>query len=73
MVGSLAQVAVFYTFDLLSLEHLRDSRFWETIFTLGVIALMTLICVLGTELSARVQRVMILAQVGALCCSRQSP
>ena len=35
-------------------------------FTIGVIGLMTLICVLGTELSARVQRVLILAQVGAL-------
>ncbi len=66
VVGSLAQVAVYYTFDLLSLEYLRDSRLWETVFTVGVIAVMTLICVLGTELSARLQRVMILAQVGAL-------
>ena len=66
IIGSLAQVAVYYTCDLLSLEYLRDSRLWQTVFTVGVIALMTLICVLGTELSARVQRVMILAQVGAL-------
>ena len=66
VVGSLAQVAVFYTFDLLNMDTLRDSKLWETVFTIGVIALMTLICVLGTELSARVQRVMILAQVGAL-------
>jgi amino acid transporter len=66
VVGSLAQVAVFYTCDLLNLDTLRDSRFWETVLTVGVIGLVTLICVLGTELSARVQRVMILAQVGAL-------
>ncbi len=66
VVGSLAQVAVYYSFDLLGLDYLRDSRLWETVFTIGVIGLMTLICVLGTELSAMVQRVMILAQVGAL-------
>ena len=66
VIGSLAQVAVYYTFDLLSLEYLRDSRLWQTIFTIGLIALMTLICVLGTELSARFQRILILAQVGAL-------
>ena len=66
VIGSLAQVAVFYTFDLLSLEAMRDSRLWQTVFTIGLIALMTLICVLGTELSARFQRVLILAQVGAL-------
>ncbi len=66
VVGSLAQVAVYYSLDLLNLDSLRDSRFWETVLTIGVIALVTLICVLGTELSARVQRVMILAQVGAL-------
>ena len=31
-----------------------------------IIAVMTAICVIGTELSAQVQRVMIFAQVGAL-------
>ena len=36
------------------------------VFTLAIIAVMTTICVLGTELSALVQRVMILFQVGAL-------
>ena len=66
VVGSLAQVAVYYTFDWLSLEAMRDSRLWQTVFTVGVIGLMTLICVLGTELSALLQRILILAQVGAL-------
>ena len=36
------------------------------IFTLVIIAVMTTICVLGTELSALFQRVLIFAQVGAL-------
>src|SRR3990170_45478 len=31
VVGSLAQVAVYYTFDLLSLEGMRDSRLAETV------------------------------------------
>ena len=66
VIGSLAQIAVFYTFDLLSLEAMRDSRLWQTVFTIGVIALMTMICVLGTELSALFQRILIFAQVGAL-------
>jgi amino acid transporter len=66
VIGSLAQVAAYYTFDLFSLDSMRDSTFWNVVFTLLIIAVMTTICVLGTELSALVQRVMIIFQVGAL-------
>ena len=66
VIGSLAQVAAFYTFDLFGLDGLRDSKAAVTIFALIIIAVMTTICVIGTELSASVQRVMIFAQVGAL-------
>ena len=66
VIGSLAQVAAFYTFDLFSLDGLRDSIAANVIFTLLIIAVMTTICVLGTELSAHIQRIMIFAQVGAL-------
>jgi amino acid transporter len=66
VIGSLAQVAAYYTFDLLSLDGLRDSTAANVVFTLLIIAVMTTICVLGTELSALVQRVMIILQVGAL-------
>ena len=66
VIGSLAQVAAFYTFDLLELDGLRDSTAANVAFTLAIIAVMTAICVLGTELSALVQRVMIVFQVGAL-------
>ena len=66
VIGSLAQVAAYYTFDLFGLTELRDSTLANVIFTLAIIAVMTTICVLGTELSALVQRVMILFQVGAL-------
>jgi amino acid transporter len=66
VIGSLADVAAYYTFDLFSLDGLRDSKTAVTIFAILIIALMTAICVLGTELSARLQRVLIFAQVGAL-------
>jgi amino acid transporter len=66
VIGSLAQVAAFYTFDLFGAEGLRDSTAANVVFTLLIIAVMTTICVLGTELSANIQRFMIFAQVGAL-------
>ena len=66
VIGSLAQVAAYYTFDLFGLDSLRDSTLANVVFTLAIIGVMTTICVLGTELSAHVQRVMILFQVGAL-------
>ncbi len=66
VIGSLAQVAAYYTFDLFGLDSMRDSIAWNVVFTLLIIAVMTTICVLGTELSAHIQRFMIFAQVGAL-------
>ncbi len=66
VIGSLAQVAAYYTFDLFGLDTMRDSVFWNVLFTLLIIAVMTTICVLGTELSAHIQRFMIFGQVGAL-------
>ncbi len=66
VVGSLADVSAFYIFDLFGLDGLRDSKLAVVIFAVVIIAVMTTICVVGTELSARVQRVMVLAQVGAL-------
>jgi amino acid transporter len=66
VIGSLAQVGAYYTFDLFGFETLRDSIAANVILTLVIIAVMTTLCVLGTELSAAVQRVLILLQVGAL-------
>jgi amino acid transporter len=66
VIGSLADVAAYYTFDLFSLDTLRDSKTAVTIFAIVIIAVMTAVCVIGTELSALVQRILILAQVGAL-------
>ncbi len=66
VVGSLADVAAYYIFDLFSLDGLRDSRVAVVTFAVGIVAVMTTICVIGTELSAKVQRVLALSQVGAL-------
>jgi len=66
VVGSLADVSAFYIYDLFGLDGLRDSKAAVIVFALVIIAVMTAICVIGTELSAMVQRVMVLAQVGTL-------
>jgi amino acid transporter len=66
VIGSLADVGAFYIFDILGLDSLRDDKTAVTIFAIVIIAAMTLICVLGTELSAHFQRFMIGAQVLAM-------
>ena len=66
VVGSLADVAAFYIFDLFGLDSLRDDKVAVTIFAILIIIVMTTICVLGTELSAHFQRFLIFAQVAAL-------
>jgi amino acid transporter len=66
VVGSLADVAARYGFLLVGWDSAAESKGAVTALAVAIIALMTLICVLGTELSARVQNVMIFAQVLAL-------
>ena len=66
VIGSLADVSAFYIYDLLELKGLRNSDIAVVLLSVGIIAVMTAICVIGTELSARVQRIMTLGQVGIL-------
>ena len=66
VVGSLADVAARYFYLLVGAEGTADSKLAVTVLAVAIIAVMTLVCVLGTELSARVQNVMIGAQVLAL-------
>lgn len=66
VIGSLADIAAYYIFDLATLDSLRDSKVAVTIFAVLIIAVMTAICVIGTELSARLQRILIFGQVLAL-------
>ena len=66
VIGSLADVAARYTYLLLGLQGAAGSKLAVTILAVLIIAAMTAICVIGTELSAKVQNVMIIAQVVAL-------
>ncbi len=66
VIGSLADVAALYTFELFNLTALSESRPAVVIFAVVIILVMTWLCVIGTELSAKVQRVLVLAQVAIL-------
>jgi amino acid transporter len=66
VIGSLADVSAFYLFDLFDLKDLRNSRTAVVIFACVIIAVMTAIVVIGTQASARLQRVLVFSQVGIL-------
>jgi len=66
VVGSLANVGVTYTLLTFGLDELAENQWVVQILTVLLIVVLTAICVIGTELSARLQDVMIIAQVGAL-------
>ncbi len=66
VVGSLADVAARYGLLLVGWDSAAESKGAVTALAVVIIALMTAVCVLGTELSARLQNVMIFAQVVAL-------
>jgi amino acid transporter len=66
VVGSLADVAAYSFFNLIGAEGLEGSTAAVTILALALIALMTTVCVLGTDLSARLQKGLMLLQIGPL-------
>jgi amino acid transporter len=66
VIGSLADVGARYFFELIGAEGAAESRVAVTALACAVIVVMTAICVIGTELSARLQNVLTLGQVGAL-------
>jgi amino acid transporter len=76
VIGSLADVSAYYFYDLLGLEYgenkkgnpipLYNSEVAVAILAVGIIAVMTAICVIGTEISARLQRLFTLGQVAIL-------
>ncbi len=66
VVGSLADVGARYTYLLFGWDSAAASKGAVTVLAVVIILVMTAICILGTELTSRVQDVMILAQVGAL-------
>ncbi len=66
VIGSLADIAALYTFELIGLDSLRDSKVAVTVLAVVYIAAMTTACVVGTEPTARLSRVLVSIQVGAL-------
>ena len=66
VIGSLADVSALFFFDLFGLDALRKSDLANVILSVAIIVGMTTICVIGTEASARFQRVMTLGQVAIL-------
>jgi amino acid transporter len=66
VIGSLADVSALFLFDLLELNDLRKSDLANVVLAVAIIVVMTTICVIGTETSAHLQRVLTFFQVGAL-------
>jgi amino acid transporter len=66
VVGSLADVGARYTYELFGMEDAAASKTAVMVLAIVYIVVMTAICIRGTELTADVQDVMILLQIGAL-------
>ncbi len=66
VVGSLADVAASYTFILVGWDSAAGSPVAVAALAVGYIALSVMVTVIGTELSGRVQVVMVVLQIGAL-------
>ncbi len=66
VIGSLADVGARYSYLLVGWDSAAESKAAVMILAVAIIVLTTAICIAGTELSARVQNVMIVGQVGAL-------
>jgi amino acid transporter len=63
VMANLAQIAGIYTFLLFDADSLADSTFWVTFVGVAWILVMTLICYIGIELSARIQIGLLTAEV----------
>ena len=66
VMPSLAGIAGIYTFQLFGANDLADNKWWVLVVGLVFIFLMTLICVIGIELNARAQFVLLAAEVVVL-------
>ena len=66
VIGSLADVGVRFSLLALGLDSLAESTWTVRVLAIALIVVMTAICVLGTEMSAKLQNALIFAQVAAL-------
>ncbi|MFI1394299.1 APC family permease [Streptomyces sp. NPDC020681] len=66
VVGSLADVAVTFALLAFGLDSWVDNDFVRQLLTVLLILVMTAVCVIGIEVSSKVQNVLILAQIAFL-------
>lgn len=66
IMPSLAQIAAQYTFLLFGLDSMANSRWWTLGLGIVFILLMTWICVVGIELSARTQMILLSTELAVL-------
>jgi amino acid transporter len=66
VVGSLADVGARYTYELFGFDDAAASKTAVMVLAIAYIVVMTAICIIGTELAADVQDVLIVLQIGAL-------
>ena len=66
VIGSLADVGVRFGLLALQLDGLAENTLVVRVLTVLLILAMTAVCVIGTEISARMQNLLIIAQVIAL-------
>jgi amino acid transporter len=66
VIGSLAEVGVRFSLLTFGLDGLAENIWAVRVLAVALILVMAWICVLGIELSARVQNVLIIGQVAAL-------
>jgi amino acid transporter len=66
VMSSVSQVAAQYTFELFDAGGLAASRVWVTVGGVGFIALLTFVCYLGIEISARLQFALLGIELAAI-------
>lgn len=66
-MANLAQIAGAYGFQLVGADGLAENTFWVTVVGVLWIAVMTLICYIGIELSASLQKVLLTIEIVVLC------
>ena len=66
VVGSLADVGARYTYELVGWDDAAGSKTAVMALAVAYIVVLTAICIIGTELAATLQELLIVLQVGAL-------
>ncbi|GGW37729.1 hypothetical protein GCM10010503_12210 [Streptomyces lucensis JCM 4490] len=66
VMANLAEIAAAYGFRLVGLDHLADDRAWTTSAGIVWIVLLTAVCYVGIEVSAAVQRCLLLLEMAML-------